>query len=139
MALSNIERFDEIVGKTFALLYESFPVPRPLFPGIFIGEENVMIPDDFLGERFSPNAEFCMAALLWLESTGYISARDITQHALGGVVLTAKGLEALKAMPDSLQGPLGARLMEAAKTEGRELMRSLASQALSMGLQAIGR
>jgi len=139
MALSNIERFDETVGKAFALLYESFPVPRPLLPGAFVGEDNVIDPDGFTGAELTNEAEFCMAALLWLEDTGYITARDIRPYALGGVVLTAKGLETLKAMPDSLQGPLGARLMEAAKTEGRELMRSLASQALSMGLQALGR
>lgn len=139
MALSNIEQFDEIVGKAFALLYESFPVPKPLQPGAFVGEDNVIDPDGFTGAELTKEAEFCMAALHWLEDTGYISARDITPHGLGRVVLTAKGLEALKAMPDSLQGPLGARLVEATKKEGMELVRSLAGQALGMGLQVLCR
>lgn len=139
MALSNIERFDEIVGEAFALLYESFPVPRPLLPAAFVGEGNVIDPGGFTGAELTKEAEFCMATLHWLVDTGYITARDVTPHGLGRTVLTAKGLETLKAVPDSLQGPLGARLVEAAKTEGRELIRSLAGQALSMGLQAICR
>lgn len=139
MALSNIERFDETVGKALAMLYESFPVPRHLLAEDFVGEGNVRNLESFTGAELTMEAEFCMATLLWLHETGYISAKDTSPEGLGRVVLTAKGLETLKAVPDSLQGPLGARLVEAAKTEGRELIRSLASQAISAGLQVFTR
>lgn len=133
MALSNIEQFDEIVGKAFALLYESFPMPRELMYGQVIESDDLAEADD------AKSAAFFMASIQWLIDTGYLSAKELQQIGFSGAVLTAKGLEALKALPDSLQGPIGARLIEAAKTDGREVMRSLTGQALGFGLQLMMR
>lgn len=76
--------------------------------------------------------------ILWMVKSGYINA---VPHDSGGfwdgfsdAVLTAKGLETLKATPDSLIAPLGERLKDAVKQDGREITRSLVSQVLSIGL-----
>lgn len=139
MTASNIERFDEIVGQAFAHLYQSFPTPIPLLAGRFVGEDNVIEPGGFTGAEPTKEAEFCVDCLRWLVDAGYIAVRDTCQFGLTDAVLTAKGLETLKAMPASLGAPIGERIVEAAKTEGREALRSLVGQALGMGLQLLAR
>lgn len=47
-------------------------------------------------------------------------------HGFSGVALTAKGLELLKAVPDSLGDSFRERLRDAASVEGREGLRALA-------------
>jgi hypothetical protein len=137
MTTSNIEKFDVTVGKAFALLYESFPLPRPLLAGAFVGEDNVIDKTSFTEAELTNDAEFFMASIQWLIDAEYISSKERWLIGFREVVLTAKGLEVLKAVPDSLQGPIGERLAAAAKTEGREVIRSLVGQALGMGLQVL--
>lgn len=137
MASSNIDRFDDTVGKAFGLLYESFPLPRSLLAGEFVGEKNVMDETGFTGAELTNDAEFFMASIQWLIDAKYVSAKDRMLIGFRDVVLTAKGLEVLKAVPDSLKGPIGERLAEAAKTEGLGAIRALVGQALSMGVQAL--
>ena len=137
MALSNIEKFDDIVGRAFVLLYESFPLTIPLNAGKFLPEHQLKMPDELHGECITPEAEFVVASLVWLRDAGYISARHSHEFGLSDVVLTAKGLEALKLMPDSLQASLGERLIAAAKDDGREVFRSVVGQVLSLGLQVL--
>lgn len=85
----------------------------------------------------SDEADMAYFTILWLIGSGYITA---TPHNSGGywygfdeAVLTAKGLETLKAIPDSLTTPLGERLKEAVKQGGWEATRTLVSQVLSVG------
>jgi len=77
-----------------------------------------------------------MACLFWLRDAGYLSGEN---HDFGLIdaVLTAKGLETLKAVPDSLNAktPLGERMVQAVKTEGGHVLRSLVNQALGIGVQ----
>lgn len=134
MTTSNIEQFDAIVGQTFALLYEAFPIPTALPLVKYTGEGPVFEADGFTGTELTQQAELAMASLTWLVESGYIRAKVHQKSGLTDAVLTAKGLETLKATPGSLTTPLGERLKEAVKHDGREITRSLVSQALSIGL-----
>ncbi|HFL4326577.1 TPA: hypothetical protein ACG303_004861, partial [Escherichia coli] len=74
----------------------------------------------------------------WLKNSGYL----IGARSSGGIhnaVLTAKGLEVLNATPGSLEKPLGARISDSIKIEGKEALRSLVSQTLGIGLQYMSR
>lgn len=137
MALSNIEKFDELVGEMFAVLYAAFPLPKALLAKYFVPDGNVYTPGGINYGELTCDAEFFMATGRWLINAGYIEAQESGGCAFVDALLTAKGLETLKAVPGSLQGkaPLGEQLVDAAKTEGREALRSLVSQALGIGLQ----
>ncbi|HAF91228.1 MAG TPA: hypothetical protein DCG67_05640 [Pseudomonas sp.] len=136
MSASNIERFDELTGRVLAALYAAFPVPVALCPDLFVSEASRM--DDFLGMPVATEeAEFCDATICWLATAGYLHFQERDPELLqgfAGVVLTAKGLELLKAIPDSLGGSFGERLRDAAAAEGREGLRALASQVLGAGI-----
>ncbi|MBP4058401.1 hypothetical protein [Aeromonas sp. Prich7-2] len=134
MTASNIEQFDAIAGQTFALLYEAFPIPIALPLVKYTGEGLVFEVDGFTGSELTQQAELVMASLVWLVDSGYIRATVHQKSGLAEAVLTAKGLETLKATPGSLTTPLGERLKDAVKQDGREITRSLVSQALSIGL-----
>jgi len=128
-----------IVGLTFGRLYQFFPVPIDLEIAWLVGENKVFEPDGITGACRTSEAAFCQHCLTWLENAGYIATSRISQLGAVQAVLTAKSLEILKAMPASLNAPLGERMVQAAKTEGREALRSLVGQALGMGLQWLGR
>lgn len=136
MTASNIERFDEYAGAIFAKLYDTFPLPTELTPYQFVGANLREPARDGLGTVQNDNAYFFISCVDWLRSAGYL--------AIGGsyddgtyldCVLTAKGLEVLKAVPESLQsGPsLGEKLVDASKSGTKELMRGVVGEALSIG------
>ncbi len=132
MAASNIEQFDEVAGKTFAMLYEAFPIPIDLPLREYTGVEGVYVNQE--EDELTHQARLVISTLEWLQESGYVMAKVRPDFGLNRCVLTAKGLETLKATPGSLTTPLGERLKEAVKQDGREITRSLASQALSIGL-----
>lgn len=136
MAVSNIERFDELTGRVLAALYAAFPMPVALVPEKFVGKAWGV--DNFTGALVaSEETEFFTATVTWLAEAGYLryqEADSVKVSGYTGVVLTAKGLELLKAIPDSLGGSFGERLREAAAAEGREGLRALVSQVLGTGV-----
>lgn len=135
MTASNIERFDEITGQVLGALYEQFPVPRRLFIKDFVQDGYTM--DDQLGMEI-PNdtGDFVLASIAWLADAGYLRYYEEV-HGMGFLasVLTAKGLEVLKATPASLQvGPsLGEKLVDASKGGTKEVLRGVVGEVLSMG------
>ncbi|MFM5495225.1 hypothetical protein ACET9I_01430 [Aeromonas veronii] len=138
MTTYNIEQFDEIAGLVFARLYDSFPIPIYLDVGEYTGGKPLRISFSQFHETNSKEADMAYYTISWLLESGYINA---IPHNSGGfwkgfsdVVLTAKGLETMKATPDSLTAPMGERIKDAVKQDGREVARSLVSQALSIGL-----
>lgn len=139
MAVSNIERFDELTGRVLSTLYVFFPVPVGLLPKEF-GIEPTRL-DDFLGMPVAnEEVEFFAATVGWLAETGYLRYQNrdpALVTGFGGAVLTAKGLELLKAIPDSLGGSFGERLGDAVATEGREGLRALVSQVLGAGISLL--
>ncbi|EIU0511074.1 TPA: hypothetical protein ACJINS_004821 [Escherichia coli] len=123
MAPKNIERFNEIVGEIFGRLYESFPVKIDI-KAVDIVRQNELT--------------FFLDTVDWLKNSSYL----IGARSSGGIhnaVLTAKGLEVLNATPGSLEKPLGARISDSIKIEGKEALRSLVSQTLGIGLQYMSR
>lgn len=89
-------------------------------------------------ETNSKDADMAYYTISWLLESGYIKAiphnSGVFWKGFSDVVLTAKGLETMKATPDSLTAPMGERIKDAVKQDGREVARSLVSQALSIGL-----
>lgn len=137
MASTNIEQFDLMVGQTLAYLYNRFPMPANLSVSTFIGEDKVYVKDGFTGAELTPEAEFAYATYAWLLNAGYIDGKPYFNEGINDAVLSAKGLETLKTVPDSLQGSLGERLTDAVKTDARDVARSLVGQALGLGLSFI--
>ena len=138
MAVSNIQRFDDIASRVFAELYENFPLPTEL------ATEDYLDPATEWNETFQQDViiddgEFFLATVQWLEKAGYVSADGYHHSRVSDVVLTAKGLEVLRAIPGSLKGDpsIGEQLASAAKTGGKEAMRGLFSQALGVGVRLI--
>lgn len=141
MAVSNIERFDELTGQVLAALYAAFPMRSRLITEKFVTK--AWHVDNFTGALVaSEETEFFTATVTWLAEAGYLSYQELDPmqvNGFAGAVLTAKGLELLKAIPDSLGGSFGERLREAAATEGREGLRSLVSQVLGAGISLLSR
>lgn len=135
---SNMERFDLLTGAVFARLYESFPEPVTLEPYPFL-EQIAPEGQDHEAQRVqSFNAiEFFGYTINWLEQTGYLTHSPQMRADLSifdGCILTAKGLEVLKALPDSITGKtLGSQLQDAAKNGLLDSVKSLTGKALGIG------
>jgi hypothetical protein len=136
MAVSNIERFDELTGQVLAMLYAEFPLPIRLPPEKFVVDW--WVTNEHIGAPVpTRDTKFFIATVTWLADAGYLRYQSLDPAQLLGfenAVLTAKGLELLKAIPDSLGGSFGDRLSAAVATEGREGLRALASQVLGTGV-----
>lgn len=141
MALQNIQRFNQFAGAVLAVLYENFPVGVVLVPRNFIegGVDAETVPDEHVGERLSDDAEFFMATTRWLIDAGYIQCRDVGERHILNATLTPKALEALNAVPDSLNGKpsIGERMVSAAKAGTTHVLRATAQEAISAGIKAL--
>ncbi|QXZ12511.1 hypothetical protein KVQ82_20830 [Pseudomonas sp. AO-1] len=136
MAVSNIEKFDDITGKIFAVLYQHFPIPQALMAEDFV--ENAKQLDDFLGTEVpTEDADFFLATAEWLRQAGYINCAPDPYLYVSHAVLTAKGLEVLKAIPESVSSKesIGEQLATTAKESGKEVARGLVSEALGLGVK----
>lgn len=134
MTTSNIDRFDEITGKVLGELYQQFPVPVNLSADKFV-QPATRYCEHVGADVPSKEAEFFIASILWLAAADYLR---LERHCYGiaqAVVLTAKGLEALKAVPKSLDGSLsiGEQLVKAAKSGVAEQVRDLTNNVLKRG------
>ncbi|TWI46313.1 hypothetical protein IQ22_04503 [Pseudomonas duriflava] len=132
---SNIEQFDDLVGRIFGELYESFPLTRHIFCSELqkhIAASNLSEVDDY--DPCSDESRFFMASIKWLGNAGFIEHGLISQGSALDCVLTAKGLEALKATPTCLEGSLGDRLLKAAEAGHISELRELTGKALSYGV-----
>ncbi|MFW3895931.1 hypothetical protein [Pseudomonas bharatica] len=138
MAVTNIEMFDDITGKVFATLYQSFPIPKYLGVAEFV--ETPMGYSERLGMDVpTREAEFFTATAQWLINAGYITGEPYPSMYVSNALLTAKGLEVLKAIPDSLstKASIGELLANTAQEEGKEIFRGLVGQALGLGARLI--
>ncbi|TND54293.1 hypothetical protein [Aeromonas dhakensis] len=148
--VSNIERFDAIVVLALADLYSRFPVRQYLASSKFIvteegehidgvspeAEGELFAEDPYLKDPYFKRRNFAFESLRGLVDAGYIHGTPAAYNGIENAVLTAKGLEVLKAIPDSLQGSLGERLVEAVKADSREVGRTVLGQifGLAVGL-----
>lgn len=141
MPSSNIERFDEITAKVFSVLYEEFPVPTNLFAEAHVSPATCY--SEFLGcDVPSTEAEFFVASVTWLGDAGYLRCKEqpAGTAAFIGAVLTTKGLEVLKTIPDSLNGKktIGEQLVAAAKSGATAALKDGVKAALAKGAVMLG-
>lgn len=138
---SNIEKFNEIAAKTFAILYEEFPVPRPLHFGEDFQVSNYQaFADSPESHRDVRNeVRFLEWSIIWLKDAGYISYKDNSPFVgFSGVVLTAKGFEVLNAVPESLtKKPAGLFLKEAVKDGVSKSITAGVQFVIAKGVQCI--
>lgn len=154
MSETNIDQFNEVTGEVFAHLYENFPIPVLLRPELFGIEEHLE------GEYDSWNGVTTGATPIskdeiifghtvqWLIDSGYLTSGRLPAGSMPEVRtyfdrarLTAKGLEVLNAIPENLtqREPIGQRLAEATKSGGKEILRSITTEALALGVQIAAR
>jgi hypothetical protein len=146
MATSNIDQFNEITGRVFAHLYQAFPIPTDLRPAVIeIQEASRGDYDPILGttsgqEPKSQEEQLFVHSVEWLRQTGYLTAeRYAMSDHFTKAVLTAKGLEVLNAVPGSLKQRLsiGEQLADASRSGGKELLRSITTEALGIGVRLV--
>lgn len=72
----------------------------------------------------------------WLVEAGYIWAEEVRESTLNGAILSPKGLEVLKATPESLSSgeTLGERMSELVKAGSYSLLSKVVDKALSIGV-----
>ncbi|PNG32209.1 hypothetical protein A1395_22135 [Pseudomonas protegens] len=137
MADSNIERFDELTGLVFSKLYQSFPIAIDLhvmqFADALVYDKP--LNEDELSQGGEP-LEFFDNTIQWLIESGYVVSRHISsyRYTFETCTLTAKALEVLKAVPQSVGGEtLGGRLAAAAADGATGKLKELAGEVLSKG------
>lgn len=139
MTPPNIDKFNAYAAKVLAALYESFPVPRHLWPGAFIegGDEAVYDPAGHTGTELMPDAKFFRSTVQWLLDAGYIQCGQIYETDHADCVLTAKGLEVLSSTPDSLKNApsLGDSLVSAVKQSAKDGLQVAIREVISMGVK----
>lgn len=143
MAISNIERFDRTVVLALAELYGRFPVRKSLVASQFILTDDGQRAEGLSAQEeaeldfndpYFKRKEFAFECLNWLVEAGYLHGKPTPYDYIENAVLTAKGLEVLKATPDSLQATLGERLQEAAKSGLWESGKVLIGKAVGLGI-----
>lgn len=148
MPQTNIEQFDEIAGQLLGRLYEKFPVRTRLYIKDFVAD-GFTIDEHVHAEVPNDKGDFFMACAEWLGEAGFLHFKQkVYNVGFHDAVLTAKGLEVLKAVPESLQsGPtLGERMLSAskevaggvAKESAAAALKELVRVALSSGVRYLG-
>ena len=137
----NIELFDEYTARILSRLYERFPVKCPLDVGEITGHTEtdefgtIVAPDG----RASKEAEIARATIEWLADTGYLRAENASlPFGYASCVLTARGLELLKATPRSvsLKETLGDRLVRLVRDGSMDLAKDAVRAAVALAVTA---
>ncbi|EEW5073780.1 hypothetical protein CCF09_000091 [Escherichia coli] len=132
---SNLDVFNETVGKTFAFLYETFPRKVTIDVCSLTGVSGPTFEEDRSSRSQLLEAfELRRDSIAWLVDAGYVSAKSSPPHYFLDAVLTSKGLELLKLDPESLRESFGDKLVEAAKSGSMDAIKSTASSALTAGI-----
>ncbi len=133
--MQNIDLFDEYTARIFALLYERFPVKQSLDVRELCGHSAVNDFGIIVDERGRPSRAFdiAMATVEWLGDNGYVRLDRNFGHGWTNVVLTAQGLEALSAVPESLASKesFGDRLVRFVREGAFGLAKEAAKAALA--------
>jgi hypothetical protein len=134
MKYSNIELFNLITGDLFAQLYESFPEPTKIdFDTLGI---KFIEPSDYHGALSV--SQFSEATVRWLADAEYIWLDPpATLDGKHTARLSPKGLEILRAIPDSLEEkiPLGEKIVEFSKKTIATSLSDTVKLALGLGVK----
>lgn len=139
MAMKNIELFDLYVGKIFVVLYEEFPVRKNISACEFLGY--IEMPD---GEGYTKKeqkeCDIFDSTVEWLRESGYILYRKKVSVWYTDTILSAKGLELLKAVPESVRtkSSIGEYINHLAKESTDDALKKSVNVLLSMGLKMFG-
>ena len=137
----NIELFDEYTALILSRLYEHFPVKCRLNVREITGHSDtdkfgvIVAPDG----RESKEAEIARATIEWLADTGYLRAENASPpFAYMSCVLTARGLELLKATPQSvsLKETIGDKLVRLVGEGSMDLAKDAARAAVALAVSA---
>jgi len=134
----NVEFFNRCVASVFSELYGAFPVPTDLH----FNDLAIELWDDETddGVSYLDKYEVYAQSVSWLERAGYIWLNKWCHHEAYGVVLSPKGLEALK-VPESLKKPsetLGAQIRQALEKGAMSSASGLVSRALTASITMAG-
>jgi len=134
MDRKNIDLFNEYTALIFARLYETFPLDQHFdpFKELGINEAEYQMCDKPLPRE----VQVFYATITWLNQTGYIAGDGSEPWYFVGR-LTAKGLEAMKAVPASIDcsEPIGEKLLEAVKDGSTEAGKNLVAKLLTAAFQ----
>ena len=124
--LKNIDFFNLYVGRIFAKLLSEFPLE------INLSSQDIEPECDI----YSKQEQMVKSTIKWLKNAGYITY-DIN-HNLGcfvNVILTAKGLELLNSIPQSVENKktIAKELKRYYDLSRDEMVKELTSKALSYG------
>ena len=127
-----MEKFDTLVALVFSRLFSEFPEPVRLSPDWFLND----VIDNNDDEGSFNFLDYFWHTVDWLVAEDYIRITanlSSMSNKSYEVVLTQKGLQALRKVPDSLQGnkSLGERLVEFSKNKGSEAVSTLISMAIN--------
>lgn len=126
--MSNIDLFDEHAARIFAALYEAFPVRVSVAAADLLGFD--VDPEDPVAE-IPLSVQVYEATVQWLAEAGYIY---LDGNATRGVAtLTPKGLEVMKAVPETVRGhgSLGDALVAAVRSGGAAAGKELVSRGIT--------
>ncbi|MHA1009587.1 hypothetical protein [Enterobacter roggenkampii] len=135
MSQSNIDKFDEITGRIFANLYETFPQPITInFEEYTTSLATSNDPVDGVIHNYFER-QFVSDSVVWLRDSGYITSVSNDEYSIHGTILTAKGLECLKKVPASLdpRPSFGSQLVEAVRGGSLDAVKTLSSTVITAG------
>ncbi len=132
--LTNIDLFNGVAGRLFALLYEKFPFYADVDMNSL--SSALVDKDDYDGAWNI--LELAEAAVKWLAAAGYIWLEE--PQAFGApytAVLSPKGFEVLKAIPDVINESktLGEKIIEVSKDKLSSGFTKLVEVAISEGFK----
>lgn len=129
---TNIDRFNDLTAKLFSMLYGAFPQRLDIDFIEWLGTA--------YGEAANADVDFCHATLKWLEGAGYVAVGAFDAMGATKIVLTARGLEVLKAIPASLKTKesFGEAIINTLKAGAAGTARQLVAHALTEGARMLG-
>lgn len=137
MPQNNIDRFDEIAGRVFADLYNSFPQPRLLNLNEYANDDDPHPNNLEEWAHKEAQCDFTADSITWLKNAGFITSGNRSGNYVSNAVLTPKGLECLKLTPNSLKLSAGKQLSEAAKNGSIEVLKGITNQVLGIGVAIV--
>ncbi|WP_169780156.1 hypothetical protein [Campylobacter curvus] len=129
----NIELFDYYAGVIFAELIDEFPLPKDL-------KAVNLTKNDISADEVNKHTAIVFFTGIWLRDNGFIRLDGAysSQKVLSGAVLSYKGLEILKQVPQSIDGKsLGDNLKEAVAVGKDELIKSAVNKIFAYSISAL--
>lgn len=149
--MDNIDEFNLITGRVFALLYDRYPVPIEIDPSALAMDIGVVPPEMMQGEPdpaqglLSSGRRFDQVldgTLRWLDDEGFIRRAPVS--VTSGVVLTKRAFATMNATPKVLDpnqnknaGTIGDRPSSAASEIGTEAGRSAIGRLVGMVIERV--